>query len=97
MGVSRSAYHAYRSGKSYVLSSQEAAVGERVSEVFYAHRRRYGARRIAAQLKDEGIRAGRWLVRSQMPWLNLRHRAAPLLPPDNGFAPLGTGESEPFT
>jgi putative transposase len=81
MGVSRSAYHAYRSGKSYVLSSQKAAVGERVSEVFYAHRRRYGARRIAAQLKDEGIRAGRWLVRSQMQRLNLRaiapHRFCP--------------------
>ena len=40
--------------------------------IFYEHRRRYGARRIAVQMKAEGVRAGRRLVRSQMKRLGLR-------------------------
>jgi putative transposase len=72
MRVSESAYHAYRGGKSHVVSSEKAAVGERVRAVFYRHRRRYGARRIAAELRAEGERAGRSLVRSQMRRLGLR-------------------------
>jgi len=72
MGVSRSAYHGYRSGRSYVVSPEKAAVGERVEAIFYRHRRRYGARRIAAELRAEGVEAGRRLVRSQMRRLGLR-------------------------
>ncbi len=72
MRVSESAYHAYRKGKSYVVSAQKAAIGEQVKGVFYRHRRRYGARRIVAELKAEGINVGRWLVRSQMTRLGLR-------------------------
>jgi hypothetical protein len=66
MRVSESAYHAYRSGKSYVLSQQKAALAARVKETFYLHRRRYGARRIAAHLKAEGHRVGRCAVRTLM-------------------------------
>ncbi len=66
MQVSRSAYYAYRSGTSHKLSAQKAAIGERVKETFYRHRRRYGARRIVAELSAEGVRVGRRLVRSQM-------------------------------
>lgn len=72
MQVSRSAYYDYVRSKSYVLSSEKAAVGERVKNVFNQHRRRYGARRIAAQLKAEGVRVGRFCVRSQMRRLGLR-------------------------
>lgn len=69
--VSRSAYHDYRAGRSCVVSPRKAALGERVRVVFYGHRRRYGARRIAAQLRAEGVRAGRRAVRSQMRRLGL--------------------------
>jgi transposase InsO family protein len=72
MRVSRSAYHDYRRGQSYVESSWKASVGERVEAIFDNHRRRYGSRRIAAQLQAEGVRAGRRLVRSQMQRLGLR-------------------------
>ncbi len=72
MRVSGSAYHAYQSGKSYVVSAKKAVLGERVKSVFYQHRRRYGARRIVAELAAEGIIAGRHLVRSQMTRLGLR-------------------------
>jgi transposase InsO family protein len=73
MRVSESAYHDHRSGKSYVVSAAKAVLGERVEAVFYRHRRRYGTRRIAAELTAEGVsRAGRCGVRSQMRRLGLR-------------------------
>jgi putative transposase len=64
--VSESAYHAYRGGRSYVLSPQKAALAARVREVFDLHRRRYGARRIAAELAARGSRVGRRAVRTMM-------------------------------
>ena len=72
MRVSASAYHAYRSGKSYVLSEQKSDVAKQVEAVFYQHRRRYGARRIAAELKAQGSAVGRFQVRSLMRRKQLR-------------------------
>jgi transposase InsO family protein len=72
MRVSKSAYHDYRSGRSHVVSSEKAAIGARIKAIFFDHRRRYGARRIAAELKAEGVGAGRHLVRSQMKRQGLR-------------------------
>jgi hypothetical protein len=39
MRVSQSAYHAYQSGKSYVVSAEPAALSERVKAIFYRHQR----------------------------------------------------------
>jgi transposase InsO family protein len=72
MEVSRSSYHAYMRGKTYVPSAAKVAIGEQVKDVFYLHRRRYGTRRIGAQLKAEGVRVGRFSVRSQMRRLDLQ-------------------------
>ena len=72
MRVSESAYHAYQSGKSYVVSTAKATLGERVTAVFYRHRRRYGSRRIVAELTAESVSVGRCAVRSQMKRLGLR-------------------------
>ncbi|MCA1592327.1 MAG: IS3 family transposase [Acidobacteria bacterium] len=72
MRVSESAYHDHRSGKSYVVSAERAVLGERVEADFHHHRRRYGTRRIAAELTAEGVSAGRCGVRSQMQRLGFR-------------------------
>lgn len=72
MRVSASAYRAYASGNSYALSPRQAALAVRVKETFYLHRRRYGARRIAAHLKAEGHQAGRCRVRTLMRGLELQ-------------------------
>ena len=72
MRVSRSAYHAYRSGNSYVVSASKVAISAQVTAVFYRHRRRYGTRRIVAEIKAEGVSIGRCAVRSQMKRLGLR-------------------------
>ena len=51
-GCPGAAYHDYRAGKSHVVSPRKAALGERVRAVCNEHRRRYGARRTAAELRD---------------------------------------------
>ncbi len=66
MRVSRSAYHAYATGKSYVLSQAKTRLATQVEEVFYRHQRRYGSRRITAELKAQEIKIGRFAVRSAM-------------------------------
>jgi transposase InsO family protein len=72
MRVSQSAYHVYQSGQSHVVSATKATLSERVTAVFDRHRRRYGARRIAAELTAEGVSVGRCAVRAQMQRLGLR-------------------------
>jgi transposase InsO family protein len=72
MRVSESAYHADRNGKSYVLSPRKAALAAQVKETFYLRRRRYGARRIAAELVAQGSQAGRFAVRGLMKRQGLR-------------------------
>lgn len=72
MRVSRSGYHAFAGGKSYVLSAAKTVLAEHVEEVFYRHRRRYGSRRITAELKAQEVKIGRFAVRSLMRRQSLR-------------------------
>ena len=55
LAVSRSAYYAWLHGESSSRENETAALTERVRAIFWQHRRRYGARRIASQLTDDGI------------------------------------------
>ena len=66
LGVSRSAYYAYRQGLTYMLSESKVLVSEQVKDVFNRHLRRYGSRRIVAELKDQGFKVGRHVVRQRM-------------------------------
>ena len=72
MCVSLSAYYAYRSGKSHILSAAKEALAKQVEAAFYLHRRRYGARRITAELNAQGSTVGRFQVRSLMRRQSLR-------------------------
>jgi transposase InsO family protein len=67
MRVGRSAYYAYRRGETFRDSFRKAECVARIKECFYFNRRRYGSRRIAAQLK-----LGRFGVRAVMRRENLR-------------------------
>lgn len=66
MKVARSAYYEYRSSRSYVLSNRKAALAKQVKEVFTENCRRYGSRRVTAELKAQGQKVGRFAVRSIM-------------------------------
>jgi len=54
LNVSRSAYYAWRDGEPSGRERREAALTPLVRAVFWKHRRRYGARRIAEELADLG-------------------------------------------
>jgi transposase InsO family protein len=61
MKVSRSAYYAWVA-KAKKPDEKQTSIRAAVKEVFYFHKRRYRSRRVADELKDEGIKAGRFLV-----------------------------------
>lgn len=64
--VSRSAYYAYISGKSYALKEEKAMIAAEIKRIFHFHKRRYGWRRIRSELRDKGITAGRYQIRNRM-------------------------------
>lgn len=67
MRVSASAYYSWARGASGRETAAQAACREKVEICFYEHRRRYGSRRIAAELE-----IGRWRARSAMKQAGLR-------------------------
>jgi hypothetical protein len=64
--VGEAAFYAWQKGKTYRLSQKKSEMAQAVKEVFYLHRRRYGARRISAELKADGLTVGRRLAGSLM-------------------------------
>lgn len=66
LGVGRSAYYSYINGKSYVLKGEKVKIMGAVKTVFEAHKRRYGWRRIQAELAGQGMKVGRHQIRGRM-------------------------------
>jgi putative transposase len=64
--ISKSSFYEWKRNITYVLSEQKQALKEQVKDVFGEHRRRYGARRIAAELQERGLKIGRHQVRTLM-------------------------------
>jgi len=56
--VSRSGFYTWRSGQESRREVRDRELIPRISAVFWHHRRRYGARRIAMELAREGIACG---------------------------------------
>ena len=71
MKVSEDAFYAWAAGKTYRLSEKKQKLAERVKDVFYLHRRRYGARRVSAELRATGCAVGRRLAGSLLKAQNL--------------------------
>ena len=71
MQVSSSAYYAWRKQQTESAKVEEVHLREQVKQVFFEHRRRYGSRRIAAELKKRGVKVGRFLVQRLMGEQNL--------------------------
>ena len=64
--LSRSAYYNWLSGKSNSNNQKQNQVQTSIVETFQQHRRRYGVRRIVAELKEKGINIGTYQVRQVM-------------------------------
>ena len=54
LGVSRAGYYAHAGGDAGPREQQEARLRPLVRQIFWEHKRRYGARRIAAELTARG-------------------------------------------
>ena len=65
MKVSRTAYYAWLV-RVAGPGRNETEVKEKVVELFHYHRGRYGSKRLSAELKAGGVRAGRFVVRRFM-------------------------------
>ena len=52
--ISRSAYYAWRERTSTCRESRDTLLAHQIQAIFWRHRRRYGARRIASELADHG-------------------------------------------
>ncbi len=59
LGVSRSAYYAWRSDNVSARASRDDELAPLIRSIFWKHRRRYGTRRIASELADRGQRLSR--------------------------------------
>jgi transposase InsO family protein len=66
LGVSRSAYYAWRSGHSHRLKDSKAGISQKIKSIFEEHLGRYGTRRIQAELKDQGLLIGRYQIRNRL-------------------------------
>jgi transposase InsO family protein len=88
MQVSRSAYYQYLTLKEPNVNDQQVEAG--VIEVFRAHKRRYGLRRICAELKDSGIKAGKHKCRRIMK----QHGLKAIQP--RSFVPRTTQSRHPY-
>ncbi|MFB9292488.1 IS3 family transposase [Persicitalea jodogahamensis] len=72
LGASRTAYYRYRRGGSYQPTARREEKKLLVESVFGEHKRRYGSRRITAELRERGHELGRYQVRSLMKASGLR-------------------------
>lgn len=66
LGLSRTAYYRYQRGDSYKPTVEKGKKQQLVEQVFADHKRRYGSRRIVAELKEQGHEVGRHQVRTFM-------------------------------
>lgn len=71
LDVSRSAYYGWKNARPNRYQRQDLQLGPMVKDIFYQHRRRYGARRIAAELADQAIACSRSKARKIMDQMGL--------------------------
>lgn len=66
LDIQKSSFYAWRRKETYVLKEGKDKKAVEVKAIFTEHRRRYGARRIVAELQEKGYKIGRYQVRSLM-------------------------------
>jgi putative transposase len=76
LGISRSGFYAYRERKPSDRQLGNEFLSEKICEVFEQHSGRYGAKRIAHSLQDEGIKVNRKRVVKLMRTMNLYAKGA---------------------
>ena len=72
LDVSRSAYYDFLRGQNRTQALAGSTLAKDLEQLFYKHKRRYGARRLRSALCDQGYEVGRYRVRSMMKALSLK-------------------------
>jgi transposase InsO family protein len=72
MEVNRTAFYAWRASEPTLFEEQDAQLAPLIRVIFKKHRRRYGARRIASELRDNGHTCSARRVSGIMKTLGLR-------------------------
>jgi putative transposase len=91
LGVSRSAYYSWQGHKGAGADEKKKAVEQHAISIFQEHRRRYGARRVSAELKAAGIaKAGVYKVRKVLK----KHGLKAIQP--RSFVPKTTDSRHPY-
>ena len=75
MKVSTSAYYAWNKGPEFSAKAKEnEKLNAKIRGIFDDHKQTYGSRRIVNELKNQGIRVGRYKVRKLMAQMDLHVR-----------------------
>lgn len=69
--VSRSAFYDWKNARPNRYQQQDEDLGPLIQDIFHRHRRRYGARRIACELQQQGVSCSRNKVRKIMEKMSL--------------------------
>lgn len=66
LSVSRSSYYNWRNAKTYRINPASKSMEDQVVAVFKANKRRYGTRRIVAELRHQDVQTSRYRVRKAL-------------------------------
>jgi len=69
--VSRSAYYDWRTAAPTLYQQQDQKLGPLIKDIFFQHKRRYGARRISIELREQGVPCSRGKARKIMDQMDL--------------------------
>jgi hypothetical protein len=92
LGVSRAGYYAHVRGEAGPREQEDARLRPLVRQIFWEHKRRYGARRIAAELAARGEACGPGRVARLLKQLGAnRQYIANLFPTADRLVLIGSG------
>lgn len=88
--ASRSCYYAWKKCQTYQITDKNKTMEKQVVDVFGQHKRRYGARRIVAELRNQGVKLSQYKARK------LLHRNGLKAIQPRSFIPKTTNSRHPY-
>lgn len=90
LSISRSSYYDWRKSKTHQINPVSKTMEDQAIAVFKAHKRRYGTRRIVAELRHHDVRMSRYRVRKAL----FRNGLKAIQP--RSFVPKTTNSRHPY-
>jgi len=91
MQISRSSFYEWNNKSTYQIKAKNTIMEQKVVAVFKAHKRRYGVRRIVAELRHQNVQASPYMVRKHLAGNGLK-----AIQP-RSFVPKTTDSRHPYT